>query len=173
MFENFKCEQIQRSLRFTVCRLGEWVKNIQQKVLKGPLVSLSILSDMHEPARVRQHLLHRSIPCNVLQHVFSCVFDPEMSCFLLLPLRAAQAEVSPVGLTASTEQIRRGDDGHESPRFPGGLVQLWKTGACQTPDDCPAIEELKPLPHQITSIAAPGCTVPPGQAQDAWGVHRM
>ena len=90
--------------------------------LKMRLISLSDLSDMHEPTGYSWRLPHRSISRNVLRHLFSCVFDPEMLRFLLLLLLTAKAEASPVGLPARIKQIRCGDDGHEPPRFPSGLV---------------------------------------------------
>jgi hypothetical protein len=86
---------------------------------------------------------------------------------------AAEAEEPVVDLPASIKQNRGGDDGHESLRFPGGIVRLWKTTARQTLDHCPAIVESKSPRLQTPSPRSPSTTVPPGQAQDAWKFCRL
>lgn len=145
--------------------------NLAQGVKKS-LIFLSDLSDMHEPAWYSWRPLHRSIPRNVLRYPFSCVFDPEMPCLLVLLILADKAEVSPVGLLAKIEQIRCGDDGHEPQRFPSGPVYLWKTRIHPILNHCQPVEELTPLPHQIAPFTGPGSTVLPGQAQDTWEIRR-
>ena len=120
---------------------------------------------MHEHI-VPRHAPHYSpIARNVLWKVFCGVFDSGVT-----HLAAAEAVESFVSLPASIEQNRRGDDGQESLRFTEGFVRLWKTTARQTPDHCLAIVESKSPPPQIP---LPRTTVPPGQAQDAWGLRQL
>lgn len=156
--------------------LGGGVKNTNEiKPVHGAnmsLISISDLGDMHEPSGYPWRFLYRPIPRDVLRYPFSCVFDPKMPRLLLLLFLAAKAEVSPVGLQARIEQIRCGDNGHEALRFPSGLVYLWKTRTRQVLDYRPPVEESKPLSHQIPPFSGPGSTVPPGQAQDTWGIRR-
>jgi hypothetical protein len=73
-----------------------------------------------EPAGNPRRPLHWSPTRNVLWHVFCRVFDSEVLGFLVRLVPAAKAEESLLDLPASIEQNRRGDNGHESLRFPGG-----------------------------------------------------
>ena len=116
--------------------------------------------------------LHSSIPRNVLWHVFCRVFDSEVLGLLVRLVPAAEAEVPVVNLPASIEQDRRGDDGHESLRSHDDFVRLWKTTARQTLDHCLAIVKSKSPRLQNPSLRSPS-TVPPGQAQNAWGFRQL
>ena len=68
-----------------------------EKSLTSPLY----LSNVHKPAGYPWCFLYQSVPRNVLQYLFSCVLDPEMSPSLIF---TAKAEVSPVDLPADSNR---------------------------------------------------------------------
>jgi hypothetical protein len=111
---------------------------------------------------------------NVLKHAFCRVFDSKVLGAILIRLvPATETEESLVDLAATIEQNGRGDDGHESLRFPGGSVKSCKTPAQRTLDHCLAIIQSKPPPLQIPTPHSPSKTVPPGQAQDTWWLRQL